>query len=90
MRSVPIEVLRADRARWLADLLGVLSEAQQLLVELELPLRQSEGRELYQSIEAARSEVRSLQLSRIADRREEKCPDWTEFALWRRATRETC
>ena len=52
MRSVPIELRVADRARCLAELSGALTEAQQLLFEL------------YQRIEAARLEVRLLQFSR--------------------------
>ena len=72
MRSVPIELRVAERARCLAELSGALTEPQQLLFELD-PVLHSDACELYQRIEAARMEVRLLQLSRS------KAPKRTEF-----------
>jgi hypothetical protein len=56
----------------LAELSGALTEAQQLLFELD-PVLHSDTCELYQRIEAARLEVRLLQLSRS------KAPKRTKF-----------
>jgi len=59
--SVPSEVAAANRARWLTDLSEALCEAQQLLFRLDLSgSSRSAAADLYQMIEAARLEVRSL------------------------------
>jgi hypothetical protein len=90
VRSVSIELVRTDRARWLAELSGALAEAQQLLFDLELSLVRPEASELYQTIEAARLEVRPLQISRTASRGEEDDPKWTEIAPWHITAHEGC
>ena len=79
--SLPVELTPSDRARWLAELSAALSDAQQLLFDLDFSvLVRSEGAELFQSIEAALIEVRSLQLSRSVCPRPEIDPQWTEIA----------
>ena len=81
MYSLPVEVTPSDRARWLAELSAALADAQQLLFDLDFSvLVRSEGAELFQSIEAALIEVRSLQLSRSVRPRGEIGPEWIEIA----------
>ena len=80
MYRLPIEQTPSDRARWLAEVSNALLEAQQALFDLDFStLAQSEAADLFQSIEAALIEVRSLQLSRSV-RPREMHPEWTEFA----------
>jgi hypothetical protein len=90
VQSVPFEIPRAHRAQWLAELSDVLAEAQQLLFELDLTARHPVVGELFHSIEAARLEVRLLQVSRTADRGPENGPEWIELAPWRAARHEAC
>lgn len=60
-----IEVTSVDRAQWLADLSRALSQAQQLLFEMDLSaFKQVEMGELFHQIQAAQLEARTLQLSR--------------------------
>jgi hypothetical protein len=74
-----IEQTPSDRARWLAEVSKALLEAQQALFDLDFPiLAQDEAADLFQSIEAALIEVRSLQLSRSVRPRQMR-PEWTEF-----------
>jgi hypothetical protein len=78
--SVPTEVAAAGRARWLAELSDALLEAQQLLFRLDLSgSSRSTAADLYQMIEAARLEVRSLRASRSFNPRDEKRPEWINF-----------
>jgi hypothetical protein len=79
--SLPVEVTPSDRARWLAELSAALADAQQLLFDLDFSvLMRSEGAELFQSIEAALIEVRSLQLSRSVRPRPETGSEWTKIS----------
>ena len=65
MCSVPIERPAAENARWLAEISEALDAARDTLVGLEARLVDRQlASELYQRIEAARFEVRSLRLSR--------------------------
>ena len=65
--SVPTEIAAAERARWLAELSCALRDAQRLLFELDLETAVApDAGELFQAIEAAQIEIRSLQLSRHA------------------------
>ena len=65
MCSVPIDNSAAENARWLAEISEALEAAQDTLVGLEAQLEDRRlASELYQRIEAARFEVRSLRLSR--------------------------
>jgi hypothetical protein len=65
MCSVPIDNPAAENARWLAEISEALEAAQDTLVGLEAQLEDRRlASELYQRIEAARFEVRSLRLSR--------------------------
>jgi hypothetical protein len=65
MCSVPIEHPAAENARWLAEISEALDAARDTLVGLEARLVDRQlASELYQRIEAARFEVRSLRLSR--------------------------
>ena len=83
MCSVRREVPAAERARWLAELSQALTEAHQLLIGMDLPReRDSEARELYLRIEAARLEVQSLRLSRSLKPREANYPKRIDFAPW--------
>lgn len=78
--SVPTEVAAANRARWLAELSEALCEAQQLLFRLDLTgSSRSTSAELYQMIEAARLEVRSLSVSRSIKAHDENHPKWTNL-----------
>ena len=71
------QTLITDRASWLAHLSHTLSEAQQILFELDLSrVCRSDVGELFHRIEAAQMEVRSLQISRSAHPREQKPPEW--------------
>ena len=80
MYRLPIKQTPSDRARGLAEASNALLEAQQALFDLDFSiLAQSEAADLFQSIEAALIEVRSLQLSRSV-RPREMHPKWTEFA----------
>ena len=83
--------LVGDRERWLAQLSGALNDAQQVLLELDLSLTsQFDAGELFYRIEAARVEVRSLQLSRSGDAGTEKHPIWIKFSPWQGQTQEGC
>lgn len=85
MRSVPTQVPAAERARWLEELSDALNAAHQLMISLDLGReQQSEARELYLRIGAARFEVQSLRLSRSLHPRDEKGPEWTENLPWER------
>jgi len=78
--GLPNEQIASDRAHWLDQVSKALIEAQQLLFDLDFSiLAQSEGADLFQSIEAALIEVRSLQVSRSV-RPRQLHPKWTEFA----------
>ena len=90
MQSANFEIPRVDRTEWLAELSGILVEAQQLLFELDLTVRHPVVGDLFHSIEAARLEVRLLQVSRTVDRGPENGPEWIELAPWRAARREAC
>lgn len=66
MCSVPIDNPAAENARWLAEISEALEAARDTLVGLEAQLEDRRlASELYQRIEAARFEVRSLRLSRL-------------------------
>ena len=80
-----------ERERWLSQLSGTLSDAQQVLFELDLAFpRPCDVGELFQRIEAARMEVRSLQLNRSHATSSEKHPVWTSSSPWQTETQEGC
>jgi len=77
--SAPTEIAAAERARWLAELSDALCEAQQLLFRLDFAeSSRSTAAELYQMIEAARLEVRSLGRRSFASPNQ-KHPDWSNL-----------
>ena len=81
--SVPPEIPAAERARWLAELSGVLNEAHHLIQRLELRDDQCAlAKELHLRIEAARLEVQSLMLSRSLQPRPESSPEWSQLPPW--------
>jgi hypothetical protein len=84
--SIPVEEAAATRARWLAELAGVLDETQRLLARLDLGAeQQTAGVELFLRIEAARHEVQSLRLSRQS--RSDSGPTWTNLVPWQNGDR---
>ena len=81
--SVPAEIPAAERARWLAELSGVLNEAHHLIQRLELREDQHAlAKELHLQIEAVRFEVQSLMLSRSLQPRPESPPEWSQLPPW--------
>ena len=82
MCSVPTEAPAAVRARWVAELSEALDSARQLLVELDPADAGGEAIDLYARIEAARSMVQSLRLSRAGIEVPEVDPKWTGLIPW--------
>lgn len=75
----------ADRARWLAELSDALEQAHALMWRLGIgDGGGSAAMELYLRIEAARLEVKALQLGRRNRSFEESDPEWTHSSPWRR------
>lgn len=84
MVRVPTELSVAERARWLAELADALEQAQQLMWNLGAEEKQAgEAFDLYARLEAARTEVQALQLSRLANARANPDPNWMD-SLWDR------
>jgi hypothetical protein len=82
MRSIPVEVPAAARARWLAEVAETLGQAESLLNRLELNGRHAELlTELEMRLQAAKGEVESLRGSRQP--RSESSPTWTNLPPWR-------
>ena len=81
----------ADRERWLDQLSGALDDAHQLLFELDLSSsRAFDAGDLFHRIEAARVEVRSLQLSRSEQTPVEMHPVWMSFSPWQAEAEDGC
>ena len=83
---VPTDVSASDRARWLGELSDALDQAQSLVWQLAAAkLREVETLDLAARVEAARAEVRSLRLARVAESVAEVGPEWTHHSLWDRS-----
>ena len=81
MRSTPVEVPAAARARWLAELAETLGQAKQLIDRLRVSgLSRPMIEDLELQIEFVEREVESLRGSRSA--RMESNPDWTIRPPW--------
>ena len=67
----------AARARWLAELAEALARAQDLAWQLgESGCQESEAMDVYTLLEAARVEVRSLQIRMVPSRGSQNDPKW--------------
>ena len=79
---VPTGITLADRARWLAELAAAVDEAQLLLWRIGvLEDGNADAKELYGRLEAARSEIESLQgVRELAPDRLD--PKWMKLFSW--------
>ena len=83
MVRVPTKVSAAERARWLGELSDALDRAQALIWGLGgSVMRDADTLDLAARVEAARAEVRSLRLARLAEPGAEDHPEWTKQTLW--------
>ena len=81
LRSTPVEIPAAVRARWLAELASALEQAEHLLKRLAVGGRHDRIMlELELRIGAARCELESLRTSRPP--RAESSPRWIDFPPW--------
>lgn len=84
LRSTPVEIPAAVRARWLAELASALEQAEHLLKRLAVGGRHDLIMlELELRIGAARRELESLRTSRPP--RAESSPRWIDFPPWEHA-----
>lgn len=74
------ERIAVERARWLAELSATLEDARRVANELSITRRGVIDAELYARIEAARAEIRDLQLRRVDRFRPGNDPEWS--ILW--------
>ena len=84
MHRVPKPSSASERAHWLAELAQALEQAQRLAWRLDAEAG-PEAMELYSRLEAARMEVRSLQLGRLKVAPDDHDPKWASFLPWSRA-----
>jgi hypothetical protein len=81
LRSTPVEIPAAVRARWLAELATALEQAEHLLKRLAVGGRYDPMIvELELRIGAAKCELESLRTSRPP--RAESSPRWIDFPPW--------
>jgi hypothetical protein len=84
VNRLPNEESAVDRARWLAQLAAALDDARRVVKQLGGDDGRIEAVELYARIEAARMEIRAMQLRRSLAGRQLFDPQWTESAPWQR------
>lgn len=83
MRRDPTDESAAARARWLAELVDVLQQAQDVAWRFGAVTEQgSEAMDLYARLEAVRGEVRSLQLRAVPSRNGQIDPNWMSSLPW--------
>ena len=79
MQGAPDQVVALERARWLAELIRAIAEAQKLAWRLGVAEGDcDDARELYGRLEALRDELESLRLGDWVAVRKEIDPIWLE------------
>ena len=79
MQGAPDQVVALERARWLAELIRAIAEAQKLAWRLGVAEGDcDDARELYGRLEAVRDELEALRLGEWVAVRKEIDPIWLE------------
>jgi len=79
LQGAPDQVVALERARWLAELIRAIAEAQKLAWRLGVAEGDcDDARELYGRLEALRDELESLRLGDWVAVRKEIDPIWLE------------